>query len=66
MKNYLQISCEDHSIYELAIMHSQHIAVFIGKAIQVIKSKNIITQSTEEFLIFLDEQGRHGTRITGR
>ncbi|MBW5290291.1 MAG: hypothetical protein Rsou_1842 [Candidatus Ruthia sp. Asou_11_S2] len=57
MKSYLQISCEDHSAYELAIMRSQSIKVLIDETIQVIRPKNIITKSTEEFLIFLDEQG---------
>ncbi len=38
-------------------MHSQSIEILIDKVVQVIRPKNIIIKSTEEFLIFLDRQG---------
>ncbi|MBW5289172.1 hypothetical protein [Abyssogena phaseoliformis symbiont] len=37
-------------------MRSQSIEVLIDETIQVIRLKDIINKSTEEFLIFLDEQ----------
>lgn len=57
MSDYQRISCEAHSVYELAIMRGQSIKVTIDEKLQMINPKDILTKSGEEFLIFINEQG---------
>ncbi len=57
MSDYQRISCEDHSIYELAIMRFQSIKVLIGNKEQTIKPKDIVAREGVEFLSYTDEQG---------
>ncbi|MEO1939932.1 hypothetical protein [Candidatus Thioglobus sp.] len=55
MNDYQRISCEAHSIYELAIMHGQSMQVSIDGRNQTIQPKDIITKISAEYLIFMDE-----------
>jgi transcriptional antiterminator Rof (Rho-off) len=55
MSDYQRISCEAHSIYELAIMRGQSIQVNIDGRTQTIQPKDIITKISAEYLIFMDE-----------
>ena len=55
MSDYQRISCEAHSIYELAIMRSQSIQVSIDGNTQIIQPKDILTKAGAEYLIFVDE-----------
>ena len=55
MSDYQRISCETHSIYELAIMHNQSMQVSINGRTQSIQPKDIITKISAEYLIFMDE-----------
>ncbi|HAO38486.1 MAG TPA: transcriptional antiterminator, Rof [Gammaproteobacteria bacterium] len=55
MSDYQRISCETHSIYELAIMRGQSIQVNIDGRTQTIQPKDIITKISAEYLIFMDE-----------
>ena len=55
MSDYQRISCEAHSIYELAIMRGQSIQVNIDGRTQTIQPKDIITKISVEYLIFMDE-----------
>jgi len=57
MSEYQSISCDAHSIYELAIMRGQLIEVTIDGNIQTIKPQDMVTKSGEEFLIFIEESG---------
>ncbi len=58
MSNYQRISCEAHSVYELAIMRGQSIKVIIDGKSRIIQPKDIVTKSGEEFLIFINENGK--------
>lgn len=58
MNQYQNISCEDHSIYELAIMRAQSMQVSIDSRIRAIKPIDLMTQKGGEFLIFIDEKGQ--------
>ena len=51
MSNYQTISCEAHSIYELAIMRGQSIQVSIDGDMQIIQPKDILTKAGAEYLI---------------
>jgi transcriptional antiterminator Rof (Rho-off) len=55
MSDYQRISCETHSIYELAIMRNQSMQVSIDGRTQTIQPKDIITKISAEYLIFMDE-----------
>jgi len=44
MSGYQRISCEAHSIYELAIMRNQSMQVNIDGRAQTIQPKDIITK----------------------
>ena len=55
MRDYQRISCEAHSIYELAIMRGQSIQVSIDGNMQIIQPKDIPTKVGVEYLIFIDE-----------
>jgi transcriptional antiterminator Rof (Rho-off) len=55
MSDYQRISCEAHSIYELAIMRNQSMQVSIDGRTQTIQPKDIITKISAEYLIFMDE-----------
>ncbi|MEO1917573.1 MAG: hypothetical protein ABGX53_04330 [Candidatus Thioglobus sp.] len=55
MSDYQRISCENHSIYELAIMRNQSMQVNIDGRTQTIQPKDIITKISAEYLIFMDE-----------
>ena len=55
MSDYQRISCETHSIYQLAIMRGQSIQVNIDGRTQTIQPKDIITKISAEYLIFMDE-----------
>jgi len=55
MSDYQRISCETHSIYELAIMRNQSMQVSINGRTQTIQPKDIITKISAEYLIFMDE-----------
>jgi transcriptional antiterminator Rof (Rho-off) len=55
MSDYQRISCETHSIYELAIMRNQSMQVNIDGRTQTIQPKDIITKISAEYLIFMDE-----------
>ena len=55
MSDYQRISCEAHSIYELAIMRNQSMQVNIDGRTQTIQPKDIITKISAEYLIFMDE-----------
>ena len=55
MSDYQRISCETHSIYELAIMRNQSMQVNINGRTQTIQPKDIITKISAEYLIFMDE-----------
>ena len=55
MSDYQRISCETHSIYELAIMRNQSMQVSINGRTQSIQPKDIITKISAEYLIFMDE-----------
>lgn len=56
MSDYQRISCEVHSVYELAIMRNQSIEVTINGKPQTIQPQDIVSKSGEEFLIFLDKE----------
>ncbi len=55
MSDYQRISCETHSIYELAIMHGRSIQVVINDNTQTIQPKDILTKAGTEYLTFVDE-----------
>jgi transcriptional antiterminator Rof (Rho-off) len=55
MSDYQRISCETHSIYELAIMRGQSIQVVINGNSQTIQPKDTLTKAGAEYLIFVDE-----------
>lgn len=55
MSDYQTISCEAHSIYELAIMRGQSIQVSIDGDMKIIQPKDILTKTGAEYLIFADE-----------
>jgi len=55
MSDYQTISCEAHSIYELAIMRGQSIQVSIDGNMKIIQPKDILTKIGAEYLIFVDE-----------
>ena len=55
MSDYQRISCEAHSLYELANMRSQSMQVNIDGNAQTIQPKDIITKSGIEYLVFIDE-----------
>ena len=55
MSDYQRISCEIHSVYELAIMRNQSMQVNIDGRTQTIQPKDIITKISAEYLIFRDE-----------
>ena len=55
MSDYQRISCETHSVYELAIMRNQSMQVSINGRTQSIQPKDIITKISAEYLIFMDE-----------
>ena len=55
MRDYQRISCEAHSIYELAIMRGQSIQVSIDGNTQIIQPKDVLTKAGAEYLIFVDE-----------
>ena len=59
MSDYQRISCETHSIYELAIMRNQSMQVNIDGRTQTIQPKDIITKISAEYLIFMDEDNVH-------
>jgi transcriptional antiterminator Rof (Rho-off) len=59
MSDYQRISCETHSIYELAIMRGQSMQVNINGRTQTIQPKDIITKISAEYLIFMDEDNVH-------
>ncbi|MBT3195200.1 MAG: hypothetical protein HN338_01850 [Candidatus Ruthia sp.] len=61
MSDYQRISCENHSIYELAIMRNQSIEVTIDGKLKTIQPKDIATKLGEEFLVFIDEHGERQT-----
>jgi hypothetical protein len=48
MRDYQRISCEAHSIYELAIMRGQSIQVSIDSNTQIIQPKDILTKAGAE------------------
>ena len=52
MSDYQRISCEAHSIYELAIMRGQSISVEIDGKVVGIKPTDIVTKSGAEFVVF--------------
>ena len=54
MSDYQRISCEAHSVYELAIMRGQSIQVSIDGNMQIIQPKDILTKAGAEYLFFLD------------
>ena len=56
MSDYQRISCETHSIYELAIMRNQSMQVNINGIVQTIQPEDIVTNSGAEYLIFIDEE----------
>ena len=58
MSSYQRISCEDHSIYELVIMHTQSMRVVIEGKLVRIKPIDLVTRKGAEFLIFIDENGQ--------
>ncbi len=55
MSDYQRISCEAHSLYELAIIRSQSMQVIINGNAQTIQPKDIMTKSGIEYLVFIDE-----------
>lgn len=55
MNDYQRISCEAHSLYELAIMRNQSMQVIIDSNTQTIQPKDIITKAGIEYLVFNDE-----------
>ncbi len=55
MSDYQTISCEAHSMYELAIMRGQSIQVSIDGDMKIIQPKDILTKTGAEYLIFVDE-----------
>ncbi len=57
MSNYQRISCEDHSVYELAIMRAQSIKVLIDNKEQTLRPKDIVAREGAEFLLYIDELG---------
>jgi transcriptional antiterminator Rof (Rho-off) len=57
MSDYQSISCEAHSIYELAIMRGQSISVEIDGKVVGIKPTDIVTKRGAEFVTFIDEKG---------
>jgi len=61
MSDYQRISCEAHSIYELAIMRNQSIEVTIDGKLKTIQPKDIATKLGEEFLVFINEHGERQT-----
>jgi len=62
MSDYQRISCEAHSIYELAIMRGQSISVEIDGKVVRIKPTDIATKRGTEFLIFISETGKQYER----
>ena len=54
---YQSISCESHSIYELAIMRNQSNEVTIDGGAQTIQPKDIVAKAGKEYLIFVGEGG---------
>ena len=55
MSDYQSISCEAHSIYEIAIMRNQSIQVSIDGRDQTIQPKDIVSKSDVKYLIFVGE-----------
>ncbi len=55
MSDYQRISCEAHSLYELAIMRNQSMQVMIDGKPQTIQPKDIMTKVGMEYLVFIDE-----------
>lgn len=55
MNDYQRISCEAHSLYELAIMRNQSMQVMIDGKPQTIQPKDIMTKVGMEYLVFIDE-----------
>ena len=55
MSDYQRISCEAHSLYELAIMRNQLMQVIIDRNIQTIRPKDIITKVGIEYLVYIDK-----------
>jgi transcriptional antiterminator Rof (Rho-off) len=55
MSDYQSISCEAHSIYEIAIMRNQSIQMSIDGRDQTIQPKDIVSKSDVKYLIFVGE-----------
>jgi len=62
VSEYQRISCEAHSVYELAIMRGQSISVEIDGKVVGIKPTDIVTKRGIEFLIFISETGKQYER----
>ena len=58
MSEYQRISCEAHSVYELAIMRGQSISVVMDGRVVRIKPTDILTKNGAEFLTFTDKDGK--------
>jgi len=58
MSDYQSISCEEHSIYELAIMRGYSMQVEINGEVVRIKPTDIVTKSGAEFVVFIDEDNK--------
>jgi transcriptional antiterminator Rof (Rho-off) len=58
MSEYQRISCEAHSVYELAIMRGQSISVVMDGRVVRIKPTDISTKNGAEFLTFTDKDGK--------
>ena len=58
MSEYQRISCEAHSVYELAIMRGQSISVEIDGRVIRIKPTDISTKNGAEFLTFTGEDSK--------
>ena len=58
MSEYQRISCEAHSVYELAIMRGYSMQVEIDGKIVRVKPIDIVTKSGAEFVIFIDEDNK--------
>lgn len=61
MNNYQTISCETHSLLELAIMRKDKIKVKIDGEKSTIWPKDLWTESGAEYLSFVDENNSQKT-----
>lgn len=62
MNDYKTISCEAHSLLELAIMRKNKITAKINGVKSAIWPKDLWTESGAEYLSFVDENNNHKTQ----